>query len=227
MGQGLSHFTSPRLYLATEKRIHHGMTVVVNGKLLVRMDKRKVRRFVSIVGRLSALAVVGSAVWAWFSGSPWSPTRRKDFLRLQHVLDAKPGERMVELGCGDGRVSVAIARASGARVTGVELSLPLVLAAKLRVLRSGLQRQVKIRWGNFYRVQLRHADAVYLYVTPRTLFRLGATILAQLPSHARVISYRYPIPGFQPTRVDQPTKTAVPIYEYRIRPNARQVAFEI
>lgn len=187
----------------------------------------RVRQCLRCAGKISALALLGSAVWAFFSGSPWSPTRRQDWQRLMRVLNVQPNERVVELGCGDGRVSVAIAESSHAFVTGVELSLSLVVAAKLRVLRHGVGQRVKIRWRNFYHWDFRSPDVVFLYLTPRTLFRLSQIFTRQLRKNTRVISYAYPIPGWHPHRVDQPAPSMAPIYEYRMGPGLQQMAYAI
>jgi trans-aconitate methyltransferase len=46
-------------------------------------------------------------------------------------LDAKPGERILDLGCGDGQLTARLA-AAGARVTGVDSSASMAEAAKSR-----------------------------------------------------------------------------------------------
>jgi trans-aconitate methyltransferase len=46
-------------------------------------------------------------------------------------LDAKPGERILDLGCGDGQLTAQLA-ATGARVTGVDASASMADAAKSR-----------------------------------------------------------------------------------------------
>jgi trans-aconitate methyltransferase len=45
------------------------------------------------------------------------------------LLDPKPGERVLDLGCGDGRLTKALAE-RGARVVGVDASADMVRAAK-------------------------------------------------------------------------------------------------
>lgn len=47
------------------------------------------------------------------------------------LLDAKPGERILDLGCGDGALTLKIA-AAGATVTGVDSSASMVAAAQNR-----------------------------------------------------------------------------------------------
>lgn len=46
-------------------------------------------------------------------------------------LDAQPGERILDLGCGDGQLTVRLA-ATGAQVTGADLSPEMVAAARAR-----------------------------------------------------------------------------------------------
>ena len=50
-------------------------------------------------------------------------------------LNAQPGERILDLGCGDGQLTLRLA-ATGASVTGVDASPEMVAAARTR----GIQR---------------------------------------------------------------------------------------
>lgn len=51
--------------------------------------------------------------------------------QLLAVLDAQPGERILDLGCGIGTVTAKLA-AAGARVTGLEIVGPLLEQARMR-----------------------------------------------------------------------------------------------
>ncbi|RPJ83390.1 MAG: class I SAM-dependent methyltransferase, partial [Acidobacteria bacterium] len=48
-----------------------------------------------------------------------------------HMLEAKPGERILDLGCGDGALTAEI-RALGADVVGVDLSEELLAVARMK-----------------------------------------------------------------------------------------------
>ena len=45
------------------------------------------------------------------NAAPWVPTRRRDMERILALAKIKPGEVFYDLGCGDGRLLVAAARA--------------------------------------------------------------------------------------------------------------------
>ena len=51
---------------------------------------------------------------------------------------AKPGERILDIGCGCGDTSIALAKA-GARVTGIDISHPMLARAKQRALQERLE----------------------------------------------------------------------------------------
>lgn len=73
------------------------------------------------------------------AGQQWSAARYARYGRfvadlaqdLVAILDAKPGERILDLGCGDGALSEQIA-ARGATVLGVDASAEMVAAARAR-----------------------------------------------------------------------------------------------
>lgn len=68
----------------------------------------------------------------WFSGSEEAFNRR-----ALDMLDPRPGERVLEVGCGTGHTIAALA-ARGCRAYGVDLSLGMARAARSRLRRKKL-----------------------------------------------------------------------------------------
>ena len=52
---------------------------------------------------------------------PFVPTPRPIVRRMLSLADIKPGERLIDLGAGDGRIVTTAASEFGARALGVEL----------------------------------------------------------------------------------------------------------
>lgn len=157
------------------------------------------------------LAIVLTAGFAGWRGAPWVPTVKPDVERLVKLAKLRRGERAYDLGCGDGRVVLALAR-TGATATGLEVSLLPYLAAKLRLLRAHLPN-ASVRWANLWRTSLADADLVYIFLTPAANVRLRPKLEAELRPGSRVVAYVWPIEGWKPTATSrQPSR--LPLYLY-------------
>lgn len=149
-----------------------------------------------------------SMAYAALSGAPWVPTWKRDIERARKLLDLKPGENFVELGCGDGRVTCAIGQG-----TGVELSVVQYVAAQIRRV---LTRSWNVRFAlaNAFHYDLRGSDAVYLFLMPETYQKIRPKLETELKPGARVVTYVWPIPDWEPERVDE-HPGAPKLYLYR------------
>lgn len=147
--------------------------------------------FLLVVG----IILLGSAAYAGWRGAPWVPMRRGDAARLAALLALKPGERFLELGCGDGRVTVAVAKHSGVHAVGVELSLLQFFAAWVRGKLSRVPG-VSFRLGDAFSADVSQADGMYLFLMPDTYEKIRPKLEAELKSGARVVTYVWPMPGW-------------------------------
>lgn len=139
-------------------------------------------------------------------------------VRVQAFLDAvpmTPAQRLVDLGCGDGRVLCGVNRRYGARAVGYELNPLAYLRARWRCVgRQG----VRVVRGDFWEADLSCADVVFCYLFPDVMERLAAKIRANARPGTIVVSCNFPVPGFDPAQVLRPagSRHHDPIYIYRI-----------
>ena len=77
------------------------------------------------------------ALWEKGDFTKLAVTMRKSGVELVNRIGVKRGERVLELGCGDGTTAIPAARL-GAEVTGVDIADNLVAAANLRAQQEGL-----------------------------------------------------------------------------------------
>jgi len=145
----------------------------------------------------------------------WQPTDRVTVRRILHLASVKPGERLIDLGCGDGRIVVAAAREFGAEAIGVEIDPLRVLLGRVWILLSGLSRRARIVRGNMYAFDVSGADVVVLFLSATANFRLQERLRRELPPGARVVSYYHPIWGWKAEAVGE-GRDGYPIYLYRI-----------
>ena len=91
-----------------------------------------ISNFIYLLEILFLLAIFIPTVIAFVIGAPWVPTPMARVRRVLELAKIKPGQRIYDLGCGDGRFVQTAAREYGADAVGLELS-PIVYAwARIR-----------------------------------------------------------------------------------------------
>lgn len=172
------------------------------------------------------LLVAATFAWAGMRGAPWVPTWGSDVNRFLKLASIKRGERVYDLGCGDGRLVTAASKA-GARAVGFEISLFPYFIAKIRGFflkyfwdkrgRSShsVPKNYKIKYKDFWGADLRDADVVYFFLMPKIYPKLKQKLEKELKKETRVIAYVWPIKGWAPIKVDKLDKKPT-IYLYKI-----------
>ncbi len=78
-----------------------------------------------------------------------SAAQQRKWDRLLDLLDVRPGQSLLEIGCGWGGFAIHAAKTRGARVTGVTISEEQLAWARQRVAEEGLGSQVEIRHQDY------------------------------------------------------------------------------
>ena len=143
-----------------------------------------------------------------FFGPPYLPTLGRSMETALDLLELKPGQTMLELGSGDGRVLLAAAK-RGVNVVGIELSPVLVVISWLRTRR--YRKQVRIMWGNYFQVTWPPAEAIFTFMLPRQMAKLDHRIERWHEAPVKLASFSFAIPGKKPAK----QKDGVLLYEYK------------
>ena len=126
----------------------------------------------------------------------WAATSDERIELALDVAELQPGEHLIDLGCGDGRVLLRAAAYRGARVTGVELDPDL--AAKARALLADHGVDGTVVQADLATIDLADADVVFAYLSPATLQRLEPHLSDALAPTARLVTTGYAVPGWEP-----------------------------
>lgn len=128
---------------------------------------------------------------------PYVPTPPEVVEGMLDMAGVKAGERLIDLGSGDGRIPMAAAR-RGASALGVEIDSRLVTRARSLAQFAGLEDRARFQRADLFTVSLREADVVTLYLLPRVNARLRPKLLTELRPGARVVSHAFDMGDWTP-----------------------------
>ncbi len=142
-------------------------------------------------------------------GAPYLPTLKSQADTALDLLDLKPGQTLLELGCGDGRVAKQAAK-RGLKVIGYELNPILVLIARIHTFK--YRKQVSIKWRNYWSAKWPATDGIFVFLLDRYMKKLDKKIIQEYKGRrVKLVSYTFMIPG------KKPAKLANGVYLYRYR----------
>ncbi len=130
--------------------------------------------------------------------TPYVPTPQAVVERMLELAQVKPGDTVVDLGSGDGRIMITAARKYGARGFGVELDPRLVRRSNDEARRVGVADRVKFLQQDLFKTDFHEADVLTLYLLPDVNMALRPRILGELKPGTRVVSHDYDMGGWRP-----------------------------
>ncbi len=119
------------------------------------------------------------------------------------MAQVRPGEVLIDLGSGDGRVLRQAAREFQMKAEGIEISPLLCLVSWVMARFNRLEKSIVIRRSDFYKADLGQADVVFAYMTSRQVARLRPHLEQQLKAGARVVAISFDMDGWEPQEVDR------------------------
>ncbi|MFF4351453.1 class I SAM-dependent methyltransferase [Streptomyces sp. NPDC001530] len=128
-----------------------------------RSDKRAISHHYDVGNDFYEIVLGPSMVYscAYWEDAGTLETAQRDKLELiARKLDLKPGQRLLDVGCGWGSMAMHAAREHGANVVGVTLSQEQAAYARKRVADAGLTDKVEIRVQDYRDVADGPYDAI-------------------------------------------------------------------
>ena len=151
---------------------------------------------------LAALAVAGGASaqsWAWDDGTtPFVSSPPEVVDRMLQLAEPKAGERLVDLGSGDGRIVIQAAKRFGAQGLGVEIDPSLVRRATENARRAGVEALARFAVQDLFETDLRGVSVVTMYLLPEVNLKVMPRLLQDLKPGARIVSHDYGMGDWAP-----------------------------
>jgi len=108
--------------------------------------------------------------------------------KMIEMAEVKKTDLVYDLGTGDGRIAIEVARQTGCRAIGYEIDPELVKQARENVKAAGLEDLVTIEEQDILKLDFRPADVVLMYLDPELNVRLIPQLI-QLKDGARIVSH--------------------------------------
>ncbi len=126
--------------------------------------------------------------WAWDDGSvPFVVTPPEIVERMMRMAQVGPGDTLIDLGSGDGRIVIAAAQ-RGATALGVDLDADLVRRASENAKRAGVAERARFEQRDLFETDLSRASVVAFYLLPEFNVKLLPRLLALKPG-TRIVSH--------------------------------------
>ena len=107
---------------------------------------------------------------------------------MLEMADVKPGDFVLDLGSGDGRIVIAAAKQFGARGLGVDIVPDLVQKSRDTALRAGVADRVEFRVQDLFATDLTQATVITMYLLPDVNLALKPKLRALKPG-TRIVSH--------------------------------------
>jgi len=138
-----------------------------------------------------AVAVPAQAqqpAWAWDDGTvPFVVTPMEIVERMLRMAEVGPGDMLIDLGSGDGRIVIEAAK-RGARGLGVDLDPSLVKLATENARKAGVAGRARFETRDIFETDLSGASVVAFYLLPDFNAKLLPRLLKLKPG-TRIVSH--------------------------------------
>src|SRR5580704_14866347 len=144
---------------------------------------------------LLALSVCALLVWAQDKPAeklaPYYPTPELIVDKMLQLGGLKAGEKMFDLGSGDGRIVIMAARKYKADATGVEFDESLYKQSMDRIKTLGLSATARIIHGDLLKQDYSSADLLTVYLLPVGNGLVTPILEKQLKKGARIVAHDF------------------------------------
>jgi 16S rRNA A1518/A1519 N6-dimethyltransferase RsmA/KsgA/DIM1 with predicted DNA glycosylase/AP lyase activity len=134
--------------------------------------------------------------------APYYPTPESIVVKMLELGDLKSGEKMFDLGSGDGRIVIAAAQKFHADAIGVELDRDLCRQSLERIRKLGLEKTAQIVNGDILKQDYSSADLITVYLLPNSNDKVQPLLERQLKKGTRVVAHDFEFRGWTPVKVE-------------------------
>ena len=147
-----------------------------------------------------ALVSTAAARAQTVDAGPYVPSPTSVVADMLTLAAVGPGDFVIDLGSGDGRIVLTAAKVFGARGFGVEIKDNLVNLANEAAQKQGVAERVKFIKQDLFKTDISQATVLTMYLLPNTVNMLSDKLQKELKPGTRIISHDYGLSGWDAER---------------------------
>ena len=132
--------------------------------------------------------------------APYYPTPQIVVEKMLNLGELKAGEKMFDLGSGDGRIVIMAAQKFKADATGVEFDDSLYKQSMEKIKTLGLSATARIIHGDLLKQDYSSADLLTVYLLPMSNDKVTPMLEKQLKKGARVVAHDFEFSAWTPVK---------------------------
>jgi hypothetical protein len=152
---------------------------------------------------LAAWMFMAAAVAQQINAGPYVPSPQSVVADMLKMTGIGPGDFLIDLGSGDGRIVRTAAKVYGARGFGVEIQDDLVRLSNEEAKKEGLADRVKFVKQDLFKTDISQATVLTMYLLPNTVNMLSEKLQNELRPGTRILSHDYGLTGWIPEETKQ------------------------
>ena len=134
--------------------------------------------------------------------APYFPTPISIVEKMLQLGELKAGEKMFDLGSGDGRIVIVAAQKYKADGTGVEFDESLWRQSSDRIKTLGLSNTAHIIHGDLLKQDYSSADLITVYLLPVGNEKVTPMLEKQLKKGTRIVAHDFEFKDWKPEKVE-------------------------
>ena len=133
--------------------------------------------------------------------APYYPTPEVIVEKMLTFGGVKPGEKVYDLGSGDGRIVIMAAKKFKANAVGVEFDDSLWKQSSERIAKLGLTATARIIHGDLMVQDYSDADLLTVYLLPVSNDKVTPMLEKQLKKGTRIVAHDFEFSAWKPDKI--------------------------
>jgi protein-L-isoaspartate O-methyltransferase len=133
--------------------------------------------------------------------APYYPTPETIVEKMLQFGELKPGEKVYDLGSGDGRIVIMAAKKFKANAVGVEFDDSLAKQSTDRIAKLGITATARIIRGDLMLQDYSDADLLTVYLLPLSNDKVTPILEKQLKKGTRIVAHDFEFSAWKPEKI--------------------------